>query len=143
MKRSFLSVLNASALIASVVLTGRLTAQASESTLPHLVRKDGRHALIVDGAPFLILGGQSHNSSAWPKALPKVWSAIVTRPALLAAMATDRGEIGRTHQNATTNVRCGSSSCPIDVAAPSAEAVSSLGPPTGADWGVASPRSMA
>ena len=38
--------------------------------------QDGRHALIVDGAPFLILGAQSHNSSAWPAMLPKVWPAI-------------------------------------------------------------------
>jgi beta-galactosidase GanA len=30
----------------------------------------------VDGTPFLILGAQSHNSSAWPAMLPKVWPAI-------------------------------------------------------------------
>ena len=53
-------------------------APASESALPHLVQKDGRHALIVDGAPFLILGAQCHNSSAWPLTLPKVWTAIET-----------------------------------------------------------------
>ena len=76
MKRPFRSARRAVALTASVVLASGLAAQAAEPTLPHLVRKDGRHALIVDGAPFLILGGQSHNSSAWPKALPKVWSAI-------------------------------------------------------------------
>ena len=64
------------AAIASVVLTGCLVAQASESALPHLVQKDGRHALIVDGAPFLMLGAQSHNSSAWPLTMPKVWAAI-------------------------------------------------------------------
>ena len=44
--------------------------------LPHFVERNGRHALIVDGAPFLILGGQCMNSSAWPAALPEVWSAI-------------------------------------------------------------------
>ncbi|HWA88025.1 MAG TPA: DUF5597 domain-containing protein [Opitutus sp.] len=43
---------------------------------PHLVEHAGRHALIVDDAPFLILGGQCHNSSAWPATLPAVWSAI-------------------------------------------------------------------
>jgi len=69
---------NAVAFLTSLVLAGGLAAQAAEPTFPHLVRKDGRHALIVDGAPFLILGGQSHNSSAWPKALPRVWSAIET-----------------------------------------------------------------
>ena len=76
MKRSFRSALGGIAFLAAVVLTGCLTAQADDSTLPHLVWKDGRHALIVDGAPFLILGAQSNNSSAWPATLPKVWSAI-------------------------------------------------------------------
>jgi len=66
------------ALTAWVVLAACVTAHAGESALPHLVQKDGRHALIVDGAPFLILGGQSHNSSAWPATLPDVWSAIET-----------------------------------------------------------------
>ena len=44
--------------------------------MPHFVQKDGRHAFIVDGAPFLMLGGQSGNSSAWPSELPGVWSAV-------------------------------------------------------------------
>lgn len=44
--------------------------------LPRLIEKDGRHALLVDGKPFLILGGQAHNSSAWPGMLPQVWTAI-------------------------------------------------------------------
>src|ERR1017187_201324 len=78
MKRIIGSPFTRIAAIASVVLTGCLTAQASESALPHLVQKDGRHALIVDGAPFLMLGAQSHNSSAWPLTMPKVWAAIET-----------------------------------------------------------------
>jgi len=56
--------------------TGLARAQADNNPLPHFVTQDGRHALIVDGAPFLILGAQSHNSSAWPAMLPKVWPAI-------------------------------------------------------------------
>jgi beta-galactosidase GanA len=44
--------------------------------LPRIVERDGRHALIVDGAPFLVLGGQAQNSSNYPAALPKVWAAI-------------------------------------------------------------------
>lgn len=43
---------------------------------PRLVSQDGRHALLVDGKPFLILGGQAHNSSNYPHALPQVWSAL-------------------------------------------------------------------
>ena len=44
--------------------------------IPVIKEKDGRHALLVDGKPFLILGGQVHNSSAWPSMMPKVWLAI-------------------------------------------------------------------
>ena len=36
----------------------------------------GDHALMVDGAPFLVLGAQMNNSSAWPAMLPKVWPAV-------------------------------------------------------------------
>jgi hypothetical protein len=43
---------------------------------PKLVQKDGRYALMVDGRPYLILGGQVHNSSAWPIELPQVWESI-------------------------------------------------------------------
>jgi beta-galactosidase GanA len=41
-----------------------------------LVQKEGRHALLVDGAPYLILGAQVNNSSAWPAVMPQVWPAI-------------------------------------------------------------------
>jgi hypothetical protein len=53
-----------------------LEAQVKESPLPRLVKKDGRYALFVDGAPYLMLGAQVHNSSAWPAMLPKVWPAM-------------------------------------------------------------------
>jgi len=51
-------------------------AQIKDEQVPRIVEKNGRHALLVDGKPFLILGGQAHNSSAWPAMLPQVWSAI-------------------------------------------------------------------
>ena len=44
--------------------------------MPRLVKKDGRYAFLVDGQPFLILGGQINNSSAWPASLPQVWPEI-------------------------------------------------------------------
>ena len=53
-----------------------LFAQGKERPLPRLEKKDGRYALMVDGAPFLMLGAQAHNSSGWPAMLPKVWPAI-------------------------------------------------------------------
>jgi beta-galactosidase GanA len=46
------------------------------SELPRIAEKDGRYALMVDGAPYLLLGGQAQNSSNYPAALPKVWAAI-------------------------------------------------------------------
>ena len=51
-------------------------AQVKESPVPKIIEKNGRHALLVDGQPFLILGGQAHNSSAWSGMMPQVWSAI-------------------------------------------------------------------
>lgn len=43
---------------------------------PHLVTRDGHHALIVDGAPFLMLGAQANNSSNYPAPLAKVWPVV-------------------------------------------------------------------
>lgn len=51
-------------------------AQSNNNPLPNVINKNGRHQLLVDGKPFLILGGQAHNSSAWPGMLPNVWAAI-------------------------------------------------------------------
>ncbi|NZA28664.1 DUF5597 domain-containing protein [Luteimonas sp. SJ-92] len=49
---------------------------ATEAPIPQLVTENGRHALLVDGAPFLILGGQVNNSSNYPAALDMVWPAM-------------------------------------------------------------------
>jgi len=46
--------------------------------MPSIVQKDGRSALMVDGAPYLMLGVQANNSSAWPEYLSKVWPAAET-----------------------------------------------------------------
>lgn len=51
-----------------------LPAHAAEA--PRLVQKDGRHALLVEGAPFLVLGAQINNSSSWASTLPQVWPAL-------------------------------------------------------------------
>jgi hypothetical protein len=53
-----------------------LALPASAAELPRIVSKNGRHALYVDGAPFLILGGQAHNSSNYPAMLPEIWPTI-------------------------------------------------------------------
>ena len=51
-------------------------AQSNAHPIPRIEQKDGRYALLVDGAPFLMLGAQANNSSAWPAMLPKVWPAF-------------------------------------------------------------------
>lgn len=65
--------------ICTVLLIGNIPpgqAQNKDNSLPYLKTKDGRHALMVDGAPYLILGAQSNNSSSWPATMPEVWSAM-------------------------------------------------------------------
>jgi beta-galactosidase GanA len=64
------------AIASAVTLAG--TALAAPGPLPRIESRDGRHALIVDGSPFLMLGAQVNNSSAWPAMLPKVWPMIDT-----------------------------------------------------------------
>jgi len=49
---------------------------AQTAPLPRLVSNDGKHALYVDGAPFLMLGAQANNSSNYPAMLPKVWPTV-------------------------------------------------------------------
>ncbi|GGH05044.1 DUF5597 domain-containing protein [Silvibacterium dinghuense] len=43
---------------------------------PRIVEQNGRHALLVDGKPYLILGGQINNSSSWPGTMKDVWPTI-------------------------------------------------------------------
>ena len=59
-----------------VLLASVGSAQSSDSSLPRLVQHDGRYALFVDGAPYILLGAQVNNSSAWPSTLPQVWPAL-------------------------------------------------------------------
>lgn len=59
--------------LAALALVARCYAQ---SPMPSIVDNQGRHTLLVDGKPFFILGGQAHNSSAWPALLPQVWTAV-------------------------------------------------------------------
>jgi hypothetical protein len=61
----------AAGLLALTMLSPAFAAEA-----PKLVQKDGRYALMVDGRPYLVLGGQIHNSSSWPSELPQVWESM-------------------------------------------------------------------
>lgn len=52
------------------------TPSIPEAEMPKIVENEGRYTLLVDGEPFFMFGGQSANSSTWPKMLPGVWSTI-------------------------------------------------------------------
>jgi beta-galactosidase GanA len=62
----------------SLALLGALPASgiAAAPDMPRFVEKNGRHALMVDGAPFLMLGVQANNSANYPSQLPVVWPAV-------------------------------------------------------------------
>ena len=72
----FTALLRFSTFAAAVLLASTAFPQAPGVEAPRLVQKDGRYALLVEGRPFLILGGQIHNSSAWPSELPQVWQSM-------------------------------------------------------------------
>ena len=57
------------AALAATLVIGTLHAQVAERPIPRLVQKDGRFALFVDDAPFLILGVEDQDlglESTWP-----------------------------------------------------------------------------
>ena len=63
-------------LFAMALVALNLPSTAFGVDAPRLVQKDGRYALVVEGQPYLILGGQIHNSSGWPSELPQVWQSM-------------------------------------------------------------------
>jgi hypothetical protein len=76
-KKIFRRALTLSVFTLVVGLLVMATSRSSRaSDAPRLVKKDGRYALLVDGKPYLVLGGQIHNSSAWPSELPQVWESL-------------------------------------------------------------------
>ena len=62
-----------SAALALAIVAGPVSAG---EPIPELVERNGYHALMVDGAPFLILGGQVNNSSNYPAPLAEAWPAL-------------------------------------------------------------------
>src|ERR1700761_2849050 len=61
---------------ALILATGKTFAQDDAGMMPKIIKKNSRHALLVDGKPFFMLGGQAHNSSGWPGMMPEVWTAV-------------------------------------------------------------------
>jgi len=69
-----------------LTLSSRAISQTTNSGIPHLVQKNGRNTLIVDGEPFLMLGAQSNNSSTWLATLPQYFD----EPKVLRVMVYTR-----------------------------------------------------
>lgn len=69
-------ICTAFALATSFGFSAARAAPGAEAPLPRFIEREGRHALLVDGKPFLMLAGQVNNSSNYPAVLPQVWPAI-------------------------------------------------------------------
>ena len=72
----FMKRLSFSLFLAATILSGeRLSA---ETPIPQLVHAGSKYQLLVNGSPFLMLGGQAHNSSASnAEDLKPVWDSLV------------------------------------------------------------------
>jgi hypothetical protein len=53
-----------------------LLALAQAKPIPQLVKSGGKFTLLVDGKPFIILGGQIHNPNAFPDLLEPAWPRL-------------------------------------------------------------------
>jgi hypothetical protein len=70
--------IRAGAMLLGAFAPGALAGAQQSTTarpMPALVQRDGKFALMVDGNPYLMLGVQANNSSAWPAYLHRVWPA--------------------------------------------------------------------
>lgn len=72
----FLSLPPAHAAAQATTVTAHSSRGTRATPIPQIVERDGRYALYVNGAPYLMLGAQINNSSAWPAMLPQVWPVI-------------------------------------------------------------------
>ena len=52
------------------------TENVADNPMPELRKENGKYTFFVDGKPFLILGAQLWNSSAWSDVLPKIWPQL-------------------------------------------------------------------
>src|ERR1035438_7673589 len=68
-------------LLTSALITACASAFAvSDSSAPHLETRHGVRQLIVDRQPFLILGGELHNSSSSSRQyMKRIWPQLVEK----------------------------------------------------------------
>ena len=65
-----------SLLVAATTVAAAQQPRTQARPLPRLETRGDRHALVVDGRPFLVLGAQVNNSSSYPAMLPRVWPTV-------------------------------------------------------------------
>src|ERR1035438_4579951 len=61
--------------LTATLVAATLQAQTEVRPLPRIVEKNGRFALFVDDAPFLIMGIEDLTMGDWPPR-PTVWPAL-------------------------------------------------------------------
>lgn len=59
-----------------ILLVFNIAVSWAQTSLPKIVTKNGKHQLMVDGKPFMVLGAQLWNSSAWPAITDKFWAQL-------------------------------------------------------------------
>lgn len=59
-----------------LLLAVPITPVGAHQPLPKIISENGHHALLVDGKPYLVLGGQVQNSSNYAAMLPLVWPTM-------------------------------------------------------------------
>ncbi|MBB3062519.1 DUF5597 domain-containing protein [Microbulbifer rhizosphaerae] len=64
------------AILVVLLTSACTTSEQNENSVPQLVENNDRYALMVDDAPYLILGAQTNNSANYAAALPDVWPVV-------------------------------------------------------------------
>jgi hypothetical protein len=72
LRSSFLGRPCATFLVLALVVAAS-PAFAQSKPIPQLVRNGGKFALLVDGKPFIVMGGQVGNFSAYPDEMERAW----------------------------------------------------------------------
>lgn len=64
-------------IITTIIYCCYFVAGSAQQSIPAIVKKaNGAYNLMVDGKPFIVLGAQLWNSSAWPAILDKTWPQL-------------------------------------------------------------------
>ena len=63
-------------LLGILLLLVQTSIAQNKKELPRIVNDKGSHDLLVEGKPFLMLGAQLWNSSAWPSVTESFWQQL-------------------------------------------------------------------